>query len=63
MKIVLHTSRCIGAGACALAAEDLFTLSNEGVVELIGEPDEARAAQAQEAAMACPTGAIEIIEG
>ncbi len=63
MRIVLETRRCIGAAACVMAAEDVFTLNEEeGVVELIRQPDADAEARARRAAAACPTGAIVVVE-
>jgi ferredoxin len=62
MRIVLETRRCIGAAACVMAAEDVFALSDEGVVDLLGQPDAAAEARARQAAAACPTGAIVVVE-
>ena len=63
MRVVLNVSRCIGAAACAMAAEDVFTLNEEeGTVELLRQPDAEAQERTREAARACPTGAIVIVE-
>lgn len=60
MRVVLDTKRCIGAGACVLAAKELFDFSDEGVVELLREPTDADWDKVKAAAAACPTGTISI---
>ena len=63
MRIVLETRRCIGAAACVMAAEDVFTLDDdEGTVALLRQPGAEAEARTREAAQACPTGAIVIVE-
>lgn len=62
MRVKLDKRRCIGSGNCVLAAEEIFTLSDDGVVELLCEPAEALRQKAEEAARACPTAVISIVD-
>ena len=61
MKINVHQDACIGCGACAATAEDLFELNEEGLseakVDTVPEDQENLATEAMES---CPTGAIEL---
>jgi ferredoxin len=64
MKIVVDFDKCIAAGQCVLAADDLFGQNeDDGIVIVLSEkvPPE-RLEAAQDAARRCPTGAIVIIE-
>lgn len=62
MRVVLDTRRCIGAAACVSIADDVFTVSEDGIVELIRQPDVAAEERVRDAARACPTGAIGVAE-
>ena len=64
MKIVVHYDKCISAGQCVLAADDLFGQNeDDGVVVVLSEQvPAARLEAALDAARRCPTGAIEIVE-
>ena len=59
MKIKVNQDACIGCGACAATAEDLFELNGDGLSEAKVEvvPEE-KADEATEAMECCPTGAI-----
>ncbi len=59
MKITVNQEACIGCGACAATAEDLFELNEDGLsqakVETVPEDKVEAATEAMEC---CPTGAI-----
>ncbi len=62
MKIKIDQETCIGASACIAAAGKTFALDENGksyVTNAEGDSPEA----IRDAAQACPTQAIEIIEG
>lgn len=64
MKILIDFDKCIAAGHCVTAADDIFAQNeDDGIVYLLCEdiPAERREA-ARNAARRCPTGAIEIRE-
>lgn len=64
MRIIIHVDKCIAAGHCVTAADDLFGQNEEdGIVFVIEDkiPPE-RLAAARNAARRCPTAAIEIVE-
>lgn len=63
-EIRIHPDRCISAGHCVVAAEDIFGQSDaDGVVILLDQhPPLGRYAAVKEAARKCPTAAIEVIE-
>jgi len=58
MKITADRPVCIGAGQCALVAEELFDQDDEGFVVLL----EDEYAGARRAAALCPARAIVITE-
>ncbi len=61
MKINVNQDACIGCGACAATAEDLFELNDDGVSEaIVEEVPEGKEEVAKEAMESCPTGAIEL---
>lgn len=64
MKIVVDFDKCIAAGQCVLAADDLFAQNeDDGIVVLLSRTVPAeRLEAAQDAARRCPTGAIAIVE-
>ena len=60
MKVILNRDACIGCGACAAMCDEVFTINDEGLSEVIVEEVDADKEQAvQDAVDACPTGAIE----
>ena len=59
MKVKVNQDACIGCGACANVAEELFEINDKGVstakVETVSED---KVEKAKEAIETCPTGAI-----
>lgn len=59
MKIKVNKDECIGCGACASVADELFEMGEDGLsqakVEVVPEGKEETAKEAVET---CPTGAI-----
>ncbi len=63
MRIGTHPERCIASGACSLAAPQLFTQDEDGlVVALVREPSLVDQDDARRAAAACPVAVIELEE-
>ncbi|MGV9394230.1 ferredoxin [Streptomyces olivaceus] len=64
MKLSVDEDRCCGAGACVLAAPEVFDQRDEdGVVVLLDDtPGDDRHAAVREAAAMCPAAAIEVTE-
>ena len=59
MKIKVNQDACIGCGACAGIAEDLFEINGDGISQAkVDTVPEDKKEQAQEAITSCPTGAI-----
>jgi ferredoxin len=61
MKVTVDRDKCVGSGACVLAAPRAFTQDEDGIVELIAadvEPGEEQALR--DAIDACPAAVIEI---
>lgn len=63
MQITVDTDACVGAGQCALVAEQLFDQDDNGIVVLL-EPSPTAADQeaARRAASLCPARAIRLAE-
>lgn len=60
MKVILNRDACIGCGACAAIAEDVFGSDNEGISVLKKEEvsTDEEVNMVQDAVDSCPTGAI-----
>ncbi|TRV77762.1 ferredoxin [Streptomyces sp. 130] len=56
MRIDIDKDVCIGAGQCALAAPKVFTQDEDGLSELLPEPEPGP--MVADAVRACPVGAI-----
>ncbi len=60
--IAIHAEKCICAGHCVAAAEDIFAQDDDGVVLLLNQmPLIERLEAAKTAARKCPVRAIEIL--
>ncbi len=64
MKVKVNQDACIGCGACASIAEDVFELNEEGLSTAKKEEvqKEEEQEKVKDAADSCPTGAIEVEE-
>ncbi len=61
----MDRERCVGAGMCALTAPEVFDQDDEeGLVLLLDPaPPASRHAITRDAASACPSGAVTVVEG
>ncbi|QIS22599.1 ferredoxin [Nocardia terpenica] len=63
MRISVDRERCIGSGMCALTAPEIFDQDDdEGKVKLLDAQPQRSHAEVREAAVVCPSGAIEVEE-
>ncbi len=62
MKARVSENLCIGCGACAAIAPEIFELNDNGVSEVINALDEENIEKAKEAEESCPTNAITVNE-
>ncbi|MDP9090228.1 MAG: ferredoxin [Pseudomonadota bacterium] len=62
MRVLLDKTRCMGSGGCVLAAEDVFAVGPEGIVELRVQPDEELRERVEAAVRGCPGAVISIVE-
>ncbi|SEQ79543.1 Ferredoxin [Lentzea xinjiangensis] len=62
MRVVVDQGRCVGAGQCVLAADDVFDQRDEdGLVDLLDpSPPQSRLADVRHAAAVCPASAIAV---
>lgn len=60
MKVVVDQGKCVGAGQCVLAADDVFDQrDSDGLVDLLdASPPSERLADVRHAAAVCPASAI-----
>lgn len=59
MKIKVNQDACIGCGACASIADDLFEINDSGLSQAkVDEVPEDKVQAAKDAIDSCPTGAI-----
>lgn len=59
MRVVADVDRCQGHGRCALLAHDVFDVDDHGKVLVLSEDvAEAMEADAEEAIVSCPEGAL-----
>ena len=63
MKVKVNKDQCIGCGACAALAPNVFEIDDDGlstvITEEVQEDDEE---SAKDAVDSCPTSAIEKVE-
>lgn len=65
MKAKVNRDACIGCGACASIAPEVFELDDEGISKVIEEDKEIKEENKEsvkDAADSCPTSAIEVEE-
>jgi ferredoxin len=63
MRINVERSRCEGYGFCEEKAPSLLRLDDDGNLEILGSPSDAREReQAQQAVRSCPVAAL-LLEG
>jgi ferredoxin len=62
MKVTVDQNKCVSAGQCVLAADDVFDQREEdGVVVLLNSnPPRERVDDLRQAATLCPSGAITV---
>ena len=64
MKIEINRERCVASGSCAMALPAVFDQDEEDgrVILLTAEPDLGLRAAVTDAVLACPGGALSVIE-
>jgi ferredoxin len=62
VKVLVDKGKCVGAGQCVLAADDVFDQNDDdGLVALLNpSPPAGRLADVRHAAAVCPASAIEV---
>lgn len=63
MKVVVDWDLCEGHGQCEFAAPEVFTIDDDGDLEVLDEtPDESQRAAVEQAVRRCPTHALSIAD-
>jgi len=64
MRVAADVARCVSSGQCVLIAPEVFDQrEDDGTVLLLEEsPGPDRSGRVREAAFACPSGAITVME-
>ncbi|WP_336053478.1 ferredoxin [Streptomyces sp. CA2R101] len=64
MKVIIDEDKCVGAGQCVLAADQVFDQrEDDGVVVLLdARPPEEQHSSVEDAAARCPALAIEVLK-
>ncbi|MFG2494541.1 ferredoxin [Streptomyces caniferus] len=64
MKIIIDENKCVGAGQCVLAADEVFDQRDEdGIVILLApSPPDDLSDRVEDAALRCPALAIEVVK-
>lgn len=62
MRVTADRDVCIGAGMCALTAPEVFDQDDDGIVTVLTPEPGSHEKAAREAAMLCPSGAVQIVE-
>lgn len=60
MQVTVQAERCVGAGQCVMAAPDVFSQDEEGVVVLDPAAVGDNTTDVQEAAALCPAAVIRL---
>ena len=63
MRINVDWDLCEAHGQCEFAAPEVFTINDEGDLEVLDEtPDESQRSHVEQAVRRCPTRALEITD-
>jgi ferredoxin len=61
MKVLVDWDLCESHGQCEFAAPDVFSINDEGDLEVLNEtPDESHRSEVEQAVRRCPTRALSI---
>jgi ferredoxin len=62
MRVQVHRDRCLATAACVYTAPGVFTIGEDAVVAVTGDPSTAPDA-VRDAVAECPMAALELVEG
>jgi ferredoxin len=62
LKIEVDWDLCVGHGQCEFVAPDVFTVNDEGALELDETPDESARPRVEQAIRRCPVRALALAE-
>jgi ferredoxin len=62
-RVAVDRDRCVGSGACEALAPEIFEVDDDGLLVVHrSEPAEAELSDVRDAASACPTRALSLLE-
>jgi ferredoxin len=61
-RVVVDRNLCTSLGQCEFAAPNVFTINDEGKLELNERPDESERKAVERAVRSCPTRALSLEE-
>ncbi|HEY2576033.1 MAG TPA: (4Fe-4S)-binding protein [Streptosporangiaceae bacterium] len=62
MRVTADRDVCIGAGLCALTAPEVFDQGDDGLVTVLSPDPGPHGKAVRQAAVLCPSGAVQIVE-
>jgi len=63
VKVIVDRDRCQGHGVCESEVPEVFSVSKQGVLDILDDtPPQALRGQLEQAVRFCPTGALRIEE-
>ena len=60
MKVEIDREGCISCGLCAATCPEVFDIADDGLAEVVSEPNEENTDSVKEAAENCPVSVIKI---
>lgn len=61
MEVSVDRVRCAGHGVCEALRPDIFELDDEGMVHVVGDPEEADRKDLADAVHQCPEQALRLV--
>ena len=58
MRVIVDRTVCVGHGQCEVAAPEVFSVNDDGELELNENPPESERANVENAVRQCPVGAL-----
>ncbi|MDO5547652.1 MAG: ferredoxin [Eubacteriales bacterium] len=62
MNVLINRAGCIGCGTCEALCPEVYQIQEDGLAQIIAQPDGYLEDAAREAAGSCPVSVIEVEE-